>query len=195
MEEYSYPSMAQRTLAEQLIEAGADLILGHHPHVLQGVEQFGAGMVVYSLGNFVFNEFEWTYLLPNGMEAPQFASLSPDNRNGVIATFEWTGRNVPTIETVFTRIGSSGEVLIDSDPVRRTEWRTLCAGISRHCYGMWWRWYAMRREWTLRLGADASLRRALGNLHRIRIRHIARVFASLLRSLRIVTEKTTNPYE
>lgn len=195
IEEYSYPSLAQRALAEQFIEAGADLILGHHPHVLQGVEQFGAGMAVYSLGNFAFNEFEWTYPLSDGKNSLQFASLSRDNRNGVIATIEWTGRSVPTIETVFTRIGPRGEVLVDFDPVRQMEWRTLCAGISRRCYGMWWRWYAMRREWTLRLADDASFTRALGNLHRIRMRHIARAFASLLRSLRIVAEKTTNPYD
>jgi hypothetical protein len=195
IEEYSYPSLAQRALAKQLIEAGADLILGHHPHVLQGVEQIGAGMAVYSLGNFVFNEFEWKYVLPDGEISSQFASLSRGNRDGVIATFEWAGRSIPTVKTVFTRIGQRGEVLVDFDPVRQMEWGTLCAGISRRFYGMWWRWYAMRREWTLRLGDDASLTRVLGNLHRIRMRHIMRAFASLLRSLRIVAEKTTNPYE
>jgi len=195
IEEYSYPSLAQRVLAKQLIEAGADLILGHHPHVLQGVEQIGAGIVVYRLGNFVFNEFEWTYVSQDGEILPQFASLSRGNRDGVIATFEWAGRSVPTVTTVFTQIGHRGEVFVDSDPARRTEWRTLCAGISRRFYGMWWRWYAMRREWTLRLGDHASLTSVLGNLHRIRMRHITRTFASLLRSLRIVAGKTTNPYE
>ena len=195
IEEYSYPSLAQRALAKRLTEAGADLILGHHPHVLQGVEQFEAGMAVYSLGNFVFNEFEWTYLLPDGEKSPQFASLSRDNRDGVIATFEWAGKNVPTVMTEFTRIGHRGEVIIDPDPARQVEWRTLCAGINRRFYGMWWRWYAMSREWTLRLGNHASLPRILGSLHRIRMQHITRAFASLLRSLRIVAEKTTNPYD
>lgn len=195
IEEYSYPSLAQRSLAKRLIETGADLILGHHPHVLQGVEQFEAGMAVYSLGNFVFNEFEWTYLLPDGEKSPQFASLSHDNRDGVIATFEWAGKNVPTVMTEFTCIGHRGEVIIDPDPARQVEWRTLCAGINRRFYGMWWRWYAMSREWTLRLGNHASLPRILGNLHRVRMQHITCAFASLLRSLRIVSEKTTNPYE
>lgn len=195
IEEYSYPSLAQRALAKRLIEAGADLILGHHPHVLQGVEQFEAGTAVYSLGNFVFNEFEWTYLLPDGEKSPQLASLSRDNRDGVIATFEWAGKNVPTVMTEFTRIGHRGEVFIDPDPARQVEWRTLCAGINRRFYGMWWRWYAMSREWTLRLGNHTSLPRVLGNLHRVRMQHITRAFTSILRSLRIVAEKTTNPYE
>jgi len=42
-------------LAPKLIEAGVDVILGHHPHVLQPVERIGNGLVIYSLGNFVSN--------------------------------------------------------------------------------------------------------------------------------------------
>lgn len=44
----------QRILAHKAIDAGADVILGHHPHVLRGVERYKAGIVFYSLGNFVF---------------------------------------------------------------------------------------------------------------------------------------------
>ncbi len=48
------PSAAQRVLAHQVIDAGAHLIVGHHPHVLQGVEKYHGGLIAYSLGNFVF---------------------------------------------------------------------------------------------------------------------------------------------
>lgn len=41
--------------APRLAEAGADLIVGHHPHVLQGIDWIGDTPVVYSLGNFLFN--------------------------------------------------------------------------------------------------------------------------------------------
>jgi len=44
----------QRKLAHAAIDAGADLVLGHHPHVLQGIEVYKGKHVVYSLGNFVF---------------------------------------------------------------------------------------------------------------------------------------------
>ena len=40
-------------LARQLVEAGADVVLGHHPHVLQPVERIDGAVVAYSLGNFV----------------------------------------------------------------------------------------------------------------------------------------------
>ena len=55
-EEHSrYPSPAQREFGRAAIDAGADLVLGHHPHVLQTLERYGEGLIVYSLGNFVFD--------------------------------------------------------------------------------------------------------------------------------------------
>ncbi|WP_273228209.1 CapA family protein [Geosporobacter ferrireducens] len=50
-----YPSELQRTLARLAVDSGADLILGHHPHVLQGIEQYQGKLIFYSLGNFVFD--------------------------------------------------------------------------------------------------------------------------------------------
>ncbi len=49
------PGRHQRKLARALVDAGADLILGHHPHVLQGVEFHRGRPILYSLGNFVFD--------------------------------------------------------------------------------------------------------------------------------------------
>ncbi len=48
------PSPWQVQLAHQIIDAGADAIIGHHPHVLQSVEVYRGRAIVYSLGNFVF---------------------------------------------------------------------------------------------------------------------------------------------
>lgn len=45
----------QRPLARALVEAGADVIAGHHPHVLHGIEVIGGRPVFYSLGNFLFH--------------------------------------------------------------------------------------------------------------------------------------------
>jgi poly-gamma-glutamate capsule biosynthesis protein CapA/YwtB (metallophosphatase superfamily) len=46
----------QRRLAEALVEAGADLVVGHHPHVVQETQVQGESFVAYSLGNFVFDQ-------------------------------------------------------------------------------------------------------------------------------------------
>lgn len=51
----SQPSERQRKEAKELAAAGADLILGSHPHVLQPVEKIGRTIVAYSMGNFVFD--------------------------------------------------------------------------------------------------------------------------------------------
>jgi Bacterial capsule synthesis protein PGA_cap len=48
------PDWMQQQAARALVEAGADLVIGHHPHVLQGIEQHGHGLIAYSLGNFLF---------------------------------------------------------------------------------------------------------------------------------------------
>lgn len=48
-----YPEPADREWAHRAIEAGADCVIGHHPHVVQGVESVGRGFVAYSLGNFL----------------------------------------------------------------------------------------------------------------------------------------------
>ncbi|MEW9124903.1 MAG: CapA family protein [Thermotaleaceae bacterium] len=50
-----YPSELQKNLAHHAVESGADLILGHHPHVLQSIEQYQGKLIFYSLGNFVFD--------------------------------------------------------------------------------------------------------------------------------------------
>ena len=47
------PHPADVQLAHAIVDAGADLIVGHHPHVLRGVERYRQGWIVYSLGNFV----------------------------------------------------------------------------------------------------------------------------------------------
>jgi len=60
IENVFYPSPRQIELARKLIDCGASLILGHHPHVVQGIEcisgieEYKHGLIVYSLGNFQF---------------------------------------------------------------------------------------------------------------------------------------------
>ena len=49
------PSVDQRQFAAQLLDAGADAVIGHHPHVLQPVEFADGKLVAYSLGNFIWH--------------------------------------------------------------------------------------------------------------------------------------------
>ena len=50
-------SVCQQKLARKIIGAGADLIIGHHPHVVQEIEIYNNKLIFYSLGNFVFDQY------------------------------------------------------------------------------------------------------------------------------------------
>lgn len=62
-----YPSLRQRAMADQLEKAGVGLVIGHHPHVVQGIDQRERMFIAYSLGNFIFDGFSestgWSIIL------------------------------------------------------------------------------------------------------------------------------------
>ncbi len=53
-EKHEMPDLGQPEFAKQLIDLGADVVWGHHPHVLQPVQFYNGGVVMYSTGNFTF---------------------------------------------------------------------------------------------------------------------------------------------
>lgn len=53
-----YANGEQERNAKRVIDAGADMVLAHHPHVIQGVEFYGDGLIAYSLGDFVFDHYK-----------------------------------------------------------------------------------------------------------------------------------------
>jgi poly-gamma-glutamate capsule biosynthesis protein CapA/YwtB (metallophosphatase superfamily) len=54
--EYVEHSARQSEFAHKMVNAGANLVIGHHPHVTQAVETYKGGVIAYSLGNFVFDQ-------------------------------------------------------------------------------------------------------------------------------------------
>lgn len=57
-EEYQFnPTPGVRTQAHQMIDAGADVIIGTHPHIIGEVEEYRGKQIYYSLGNFVFDQY------------------------------------------------------------------------------------------------------------------------------------------
>lgn len=67
------PAATQQMLAETAIDAGASLVLGAHPHLLQPVVEYHGGVIAYSLGNFVFDGFD----PPSNTTAIFDATLTP----------------------------------------------------------------------------------------------------------------------
>lgn len=56
VEESHHVPEEQREFAYKILDAGADAILGHHPHQLQGIEIYNGKPIIYSMGNFIFDQ-------------------------------------------------------------------------------------------------------------------------------------------
>ncbi|MFA6550379.1 MAG: CapA family protein [Candidatus Gracilibacteria bacterium] len=63
-----HPSVRQTDFAHAAIDAGAELVIGHHPHVIQDVEKYKGKYILYSLGNFVFDQM-WSRETREGLTA------------------------------------------------------------------------------------------------------------------------------
>ena len=88
-ESETVPDTNQMTLGRLAIDEGADLVCGHHPHVLQGIETYKGKNIVYSLGNFCFGGnsspsdmdtmiFQQTFTITsNGVQADNVTNIIP----------------------------------------------------------------------------------------------------------------------
>lgn len=89
-EEYQIASNKyQQSIARKAIDAGASLVIGHHPHVVQEIEKYKDGYIAYSLGNFVFDQL-----------------FSKETMEGMLLKVVFDGgaiKNVEPIKTVISR--------------------------------------------------------------------------------------------
>lgn len=95
----NYPSSQQKRFAHWLIDIGYDLVVGMHPHILQGYEIYNNKYIFYSLGNFVF-DMPWE-----------------PTKYGAIVTVDFTGDTRPDIKYRYVRIGKdyAPTVINDND--------------------------------------------------------------------------------
>jgi hypothetical protein len=79
---FPYPRPEDRIIANELAKAGVDMVIGHHPHVIRGMEWFGACPVFYSIGNHFFSDY------PNP-DGGWVVKQAPRNREslGILLTF------------------------------------------------------------------------------------------------------------
>ena len=78
-EKEEIPDSNQTTLGRLAIDEGADLVCGHHPHVLQGIEEYKGKNIVYSLGNFCFGGNSY----PSDMDSMIFQQTFTVDQNGL----------------------------------------------------------------------------------------------------------------
>lgn len=116
-EDEPQPSERLREFSRRMLDAGADMVVGGHPHVTQGVEYYKGKLIMYSLGNFLFNGFDtpatttgWVLsvrmnkagmidwrtrvarLDANGVPHPDLTTASPCGKAGVPTIAECRGK-------------------------------------------------------------------------------------------------------
>jgi poly-gamma-glutamate synthesis protein (capsule biosynthesis protein) len=111
------PTDRQRTLARQLVEAGADVVAGSHAHVVQGSGRMGKAYVAYGLGNFLF-----------------YASGSGPSTSTSVLTLTMSGRRVTSVARTPARLSGGWTTPLTgaaADRERtRQEMLARCAGLS-----------------------------------------------------------------
>jgi len=166
-ERFLIPSPAQVDAARRLVEAGASLVIGHHPHVVQGLETWQGRPIAYSLGNFIANEVPFA----NGDRV----TWTRTGRTGAILTADLSAGGgvagaalTPTYDSG-SRIETDRSGFGDRRIARAN--RALARGITLGRY---------RREYFL----VKTVRPALDylrwlRLRRLRLRHIRKALAGL----------------
>ena len=76
-----YPTLEQIQTSRKLIDAGADVIMGHHPHTIQPFEEYNGGLIFYSLGGLTFGDY-----IKEGKKELQ--ALFRKTKKGVIAELD-----------------------------------------------------------------------------------------------------------
>lgn len=88
------PTQAQIAFAHEAIDAGAALVVGHHPHVVQATETYRGGLIFYSLGNFVFDQYQ-----------------RPETQRGEIAEVSFLGPKILATRVMPVKITPTGPEL------------------------------------------------------------------------------------
>jgi len=88
----SQPTERQRELAHLAIDAGADLVIGNHPHWIQPVEIYKGKVIVYAHGNFIFDQM-W----------------SPETKEGIVGRYTFYDKNLVDVEFLPIEIKDFGQ--------------------------------------------------------------------------------------
>ncbi|HVS79904.1 MAG TPA: CapA family protein [Candidatus Paceibacterota bacterium] len=86
---------AQEALAHAAIDAGALIVMGHHPHVAEEIERYKGGLIMYSLGNFVFDQ-----------------NFSADTSHGLLMRVVADGKGIESVEPLEVKFNASYQPVI-----------------------------------------------------------------------------------
>ena len=140
------PSPEQRAWARSLVDAGADLVLGHHPHVLQPAEIVDGVPVFYSLGDFLFSDMFWS-----GRNEKDEAFLAKMKLHPLSRKTGWTEiildkQSPPQVRFRPASLTRGLAVVPDDSAKRLDEWETLNSQLNGDGYPRAYEWECERAK-------------------------------------------------
>jgi poly-gamma-glutamate synthesis protein (capsule biosynthesis protein) len=120
------PSGRQRLFAHAAIDAGADLVIGHHAHVVQEMEVYGGKPIFYGLGNFIFDQ--------TGFK---------DTQDALAVRAEWRGRTLERLELEPLRLDAKYRPDFANPEVAKRVLARLAYGVTTE---QAWRWNDLERR-------------------------------------------------
>jgi hypothetical protein len=134
---FSYPRPEDRAIARELAQMDADLVVGHHPHVVRGVEIIGCCPVFYSIGNFYFSD------IADG-RGGWITRQAPGNREGLGVQLSFRRGKRPEYQ-ILSFWQTRRQVVLD--PIRRAARRMELVSRPLRCFqnSGYTEWYAVQR--------------------------------------------------
>ena len=143
IENFHLPTPEKINWARRLIDVGADVIIGHHPHIIQGIEKYKHGIIAYSLGNFVFADIKWDWLTEKGEKRTTHYKFSCKHRESIILQVKIDHNGVLDYSVCGTFISRSGQIqcpyykVVDrvkylSEVIKRQDYAEFFQGELKH---------------------------------------------------------------
>jgi hypothetical protein len=159
---FPYPLPADREIARELADMGADLVVGHHPHVIRGMEVFGTCPVFYSIGNF--------YFVTKKECSREGTQEAPRNREGLGIRFTFRQGKQPEYE-LLSFWNNTQESRLDWFGRAARRMKSTSAPLRKYQKDAFTQWYRTQRayfdRWTIRWHFGLMQRGLLGTLQKI----------------------------
>ncbi|MCK5100086.1 MAG: CapA family protein, partial [Desulfobacteraceae bacterium] len=179
MERFRIPSPEQIEQAHAFVDAGASMVVGHHPHVLQGMQIYKGIPIVYSLGNFLPNKIYW--------ENGEFFTWNKFERTGCILLCEMNANGISHVEQIPV-FDNDEQILIE-----KTGWGDVCLkkvndfleqGVTHKKY--------KREAFRVNIIKPMLSHLSWTGLKRIRPRHFVKLFKKIIEKILSTGKKIEN---
>jgi poly-gamma-glutamate synthesis protein (capsule biosynthesis protein) len=181
-EQVRYPTPKHRVLAREMISAGANLVIGHHPHVLQGTECVDGAAVAYSLGNFTFSEEEWIGANKKGETFSMSYRISESSRRTAVWRVSMDSQGQVTKETLNpVYLGRDLRPVLDSRPEAKREIDRNNKPLGRGGYVLYWGFHMIRSRLRAIVDQYGGSKEIWKRLRHVRPRHFRDLAQVLVR--------------